>query len=140
MISGGGTINLNTLETLEVNNPAGILLETSITLNGILALQGKHIQSECRKPYPGINCKYNRNLWCIQYDHCTRYSIMKKEFPLSGGSFLFPLGDVTGTAEYSPVLFTLISGGISTGNYVGINLSNTVYPGGPISSSYIQRS
>ncbi|MBK7173702.1 MAG: dockerin type I repeat-containing protein [Bacteroidales bacterium] len=139
MISGGGTINLNTLETLEVNNPAGILLETSITLNGILALQGSIFSLNAGSLTLGSTASITGTFGASNMITASGTGLLKKEFPLSGGSFLFPLGDVTGTAEYSPVLFTLISGGISTGNYVGINLSNTVYPGGPISSSYIQR-
>jgi hypothetical protein len=49
------------------------------------------------------------------------------------GSFTFPVGDNTGTAEYSPVTLNFTSGTFSGGAYAGVKLSNTkhVYNSSP---------
>ncbi len=58
---------------------------------------------------------------------------MRKTFA-GTGSFVFPVGDNDGTAEYSPVGVNFTSGAFGGGNYVGVRLTdakhpNTYFPG-----------
>jgi hypothetical protein len=53
------------------------------------------------------------------------------------GSFSFPVGDNSGTAEYSPVTVNFTAGTFAGGNYAGVNLLNSAYPGAI--GSYINR-
>ena len=53
--------------------------------------------------------------------------------------FTFPVGDVTGTAEYSPVNVTLSSGTLSSA-YIGVTVSNAKYSNNSSSTDYITRS
>ncbi|NVO18462.1 MAG: lamin tail domain-containing protein [Bacteroidetes bacterium] len=64
---------------------------------------------------------------------------LRKEIPSAGGSFTFPVGDNTGTPEYSPVTISFTTGSFGTGNYVGISLSNSMYPGIPSGVNYLNR-
>jgi hypothetical protein len=43
------------------------------------------------------------------------------------GSFLFPVGDVTRTTEYSPVTLSFNAGTFGSGNLSGVKLSNSAY-------------
>lgn len=54
----------------------------------------------------------------------------------SGVTFLYPLGDVTGTVEYSPVSITITSA--SSGS-IGFRVVNTVHPSNGLASHYVQR-
>jgi hypothetical protein len=55
------------------------------------------------------------------------------------GSFEFPVGDVTGTPEYSPVTLTFSSGTFAAGNYIAVNLANAKFAGDPNTTSYLNR-
>jgi hypothetical protein len=55
------------------------------------------------------------------------------------GSFTFPVGDNTSTAEYSPVTINFTAGTFGSGNYTGVNLVNAQYPGSPASGSFLKR-
>ncbi|NOU47177.1 MAG: T9SS type A sorting domain-containing protein [Bacteroidales bacterium] len=60
---------------------------------------------------------------------------LKKVFT-SVGSFTFPIGDNTGTAEYSPVTLNLNAGNFE-GAYAGANLANEPYPG--VTGNFLNR-
>jgi hypothetical protein len=61
---------------------------------------------------------------------------LRKEFA-SAGSFTFPVGDATGTAEYSPVTLSFNSGTFAAGSYVGVGVVDAAYPG--TAGSYLSR-
>ena len=54
------------------------------------------------------------------------------------GSFIFPVGDNTGTAEYSPVTLNFTSGSFSSA-YAGVNLSNSKFGSNSSSTDYLDR-
>jgi hypothetical protein len=65
---------------------------------------------------------------------------LRKEFPAAfTGSFTYPVGDLTSVAEYSPVTLVFNSGTFASGNYVGVNLVDAVYPDPNITLDYITR-
>jgi hypothetical protein len=61
---------------------------------------------------------------------------LRKSFS-AAGNFSFPVGDNIGTAEYSPVTVNFTGGSFGVDNYVGVNLTNTAYPGS--TGSYLNR-
>lgn len=56
--------------------------------------------------------------------------------PISFTSFTFPVGDITGTREYSPVVLTT---GVNSGNTIGVRVINTAHPDVTPSSNYLNR-
>ncbi len=56
----------------------------------------------------------------------------------ANGSFTFPVGDNTGSAEYSPVILNFTSGSYSSA-YASVKLSNSKYSNNSSSTDYINR-
>lgn len=54
------------------------------------------------------------------------------------GSFEFPVGDNTGTAEYSPLTVNFNSGSFSSA-YVGVKVTNSKHPNNPSGSDFLNR-
>ncbi len=61
---------------------------------------------------------------------------LRKEFA-SAGSFTFPVGDATGTAEYSPVTLAYSSGTFAPNSYAAVSVVDAAYPG--TAGSYLTR-
>jgi hypothetical protein len=53
---------------------------------------------------------------------------LRKRFDITHTSFTYPVGDNTGTAEYSPAFLQFTSASYAVGAYMGINLKNLVHP------------
>lgn len=118
----------NTIGNLVVNNAAGLDLGGNTTVNALLNLQNGHIRLG----------NYNLSLGNLAMVAGTPSASamvvadgsgeFRKSF--SGtGSFAFPVGDNTGTADYSPVALSFTAGTFSPLNYAGVKLSNSMYSG-----------
>lgn len=57
----------------------------------------------------------------------------------ANGSYLFPLGDNSGTAEYSPVTVNFSSGTYGTGAYVSAKVINQKHPQNTNANNYLNR-
>jgi hypothetical protein len=55
------------------------------------------------------------------------------------GSCLFPVGDNTGTAEYSPATLSFTSGTFAAGSYAAVDATNAKQPQNPSSTNYLNR-
>ncbi len=63
---------------------------------------------------------------------------LRKSFT-ANGSYLFPVGDNSGTAEYSPVTVNFTAGSYSPGAYAAVKLSNIKHPANTNSINYLNR-
>ena len=55
------------------------------------------------------------------------------------GSFLFPIGDNTGTAEYSPITLNYTSGTFAGGAYAGVTVTDAKHPNNASTTDYLTR-
>ncbi len=55
------------------------------------------------------------------------------------GSFTYPIGDNTGTAEYSPVTLTINSAGSFSSAYVGAKVTDAKHPSNSSTTNYLSR-
>ncbi len=139
-ITVNGTINTNANLTLEISNLTGITLNNSLTINGNLELTSGFIALGSNNlvlaPASAILGTPSSAAMIVP----TGTGKLQKGFP-SGftGSFIFPVGDVTGTPEYSPVTLNFSAGVFAAGNYTAVNLVNAKYPSDPNTSSYLNR-
>ncbi|MBK7212177.1 MAG: hypothetical protein IPH88_02530 [Bacteroidales bacterium] len=137
-ISGLGKIaSTNTFSSIEVTNANGIVIANdSITIGGALVLTnglvdlGNHnLTFAATGTITGTPSATNMIV-------ATGTGELRKLFT-AAGSFTFPVGDNTGTAEYSPVTLNFTAGTFTAPAYAGVKLSNSAYPG--VSGNYINR-
>ena len=63
---------------------------------------------------------------------------LRKSFT-GNASYLFPVGDKSGTSEYSPVTLHFTSGTYDPGAYAGVKLSNSKHPSNANNNNYLNR-
>jgi len=125
----------NTVGSLMVNNAAGLDLSGNTVINNGVVLEVGSIRLGTSNLTLGTTATipgYSAASMVI----ATGTGELRKCF--SGtGAFTFPVGDDTGTAEFTPVTLTFTSGTFATGNYAGVKLSNSTYTG--LSGNYLNR-
>jgi hypothetical protein len=130
----------NIIQNLRVNNASGVTLGGNTSVNGTLALTGGTVALGSNNlllgPLAAISGTPSSTVMIIT----TGSGELRKEFPPGfTGSFTFPVGDNTGTPEYSPVTLNFPAGTFASGNYAGITLVNDKYPNAAITGNYLKR-
>ena len=128
----------NTVRNLLLNNTAGLTIGGNTSLNGILTLTNGLVALGANNLLLGASATVAGTPSSASMVVATGSGELRKEFQ-AGGSFTFPVGDITGAAEYSPVTLNFSSGNFPAGNYVGVNVVNTVYPDPAITDDYLNR-
>ena len=63
--------------------------------------------------------------------------LFRKNFPTGASNFTFPIGEIFGTPEYSPVTFSFNT--FTTGGYIGLRVVNEKNPNLMVADNYISR-
>lgn len=126
----------NTFGTLKVANAAGIDLSGNTTVNTLLNLEQGHIRLGAHNLTLGTLATISGTPSASNMVVATGSGELRKSFA-GAGSFTFPVGDITGTAQYTPVALTFTGGTFGTGNYAGAKLSNNAYAGS--AGNYLNR-
>jgi len=137
-----GTVNQsisgqNIIQDLTVNNAAGLTVDGNTRVNGVLTLTSGLVTLGTNNLLLGPDATVTGSPTASNMVVPTGTGELQKEFPPSGGSFTFPVGDADGTAEYSPVSLVFNSGNFGTDNYAGVSLVNAPYSG--TATSYLTR-
>jgi hypothetical protein len=127
----------NTIGSLKINNPTGLDLVGNTTVNSELGLQNGHIRLGSNNLALGTAASVSGTPSATAMVVATGTGEMRKSYA-STGSFTYPVGDNSGTAEYTPVSLTFNGGTFANGNYAGVKLANEAYPGS--SGNYLNRS
>lgn len=135
---GGTTTAVFNFAKLSVNNPLGVsllkdaLVSNALTLTtGLLTLGSSNLSLG---PAAVVAGTPSASAMVV----ATGTGELRKQFSATG-SFTYPVGDNTGTAEYSPVTLNFTTGTFGAGAYSGVNLVNAAYPDPYITTSYINR-
>jgi len=128
----------NIIQNLTVNNALGLTLAGNTQINGVFTLTSGKVSLGTYNLLLGNSATISGTPSATAMVVATGTGELRKGFA-SGftGSFTWPVGDATVTAEYSPVTLTFSSGTFGTGNYVGIKLTNAGYAG--LTGSYLNR-
>ena len=129
----------NIIQNLTANNASGVTIGGNTRVNGVLALTNGKVTLSGNLllgSSAAITGTPSASVMII----VTGPGELRKEFP-SGftGAFTYPVGDDTGTTEYSPVTLTFTGGTFGSGNYTGVGLKNTAYPDPSITGNYLNR-
>lgn len=130
----------NTIKNLVINNTSGVTIAGNTTVNGTLTLTGGKVFLGNSTLLLGSAGNISGTPSAAKMIVATGTGELRKNFT-SGfiGSFTFPVGDNTNTAEYSPVKINITGGTFGTGNYIGVNLRNCKYPDPLITGNYLNR-
>ncbi len=114
------------LNNLEISGSQGMTLGTNATVNGNLLLTNGLLTLGSNILTLGSSSTIIGTPSATNMVVATGSGELRKEF--SGvGSFTYPVGDNTGTTEYSPVLLDFTSGSFSSA-YAGVKLVNSQHP------------
>jgi hypothetical protein len=139
-ISGPGPITGSTNSTIEIANSNGVGLNTNVTINGQVKLTNGLLSLGSGNLVLGTAATITGTPSAAAMIVATGTGQLQKGFATGfTGSFLYPVGDNTGTPEYSPVTLNFASGTFAAGNYAGVNLVNAKYPTDPNTGSYLKR-
>ncbi len=138
-ISGGGSVIFGVNSTLIISDPANIILNSSASIYGTLALSSGLLILTTGNISLGPNAIFTGTPSASSMIVATNSGQLRKEFPVSGGSFTFPVGNNSLTPEYLPVTLSFTGGVFGAGNWAGVNLVNAPYPVSPLAGSYIDR-
>jgi hypothetical protein len=130
----------NTMENLTVNNPAGISLGGAARVNSAMILQGGKVTLGSNSLTMGINAVFGGSPSVSAMIVPTGTGQVIKEFAIGyTGPFTFPVGDTTGTADYSPVSLSFTQVTTANSGFVGLTLANSKYPDPSITGNYLNR-
>jgi hypothetical protein len=130
----------NVIQNMEVNNPSGLTIEGNTRVNGILSLTSGVIGLGSQHFILGSAATITGVPSAANMVDATGTGQLQKEFPAGfTGSFTFPVGDQTGTPEYSPATLNFTGGTFPSGSYIGITLANNKYPDTTITGNYLNR-
>jgi len=126
----------NVIQNLELANAAGLTIDGNTRVNGVLTLTNGLVSLGTFNLLLGPAATVAGTPSPANMVVATGTGELRKEYA-AAGSFKFPVGDATGTAEYSPVTLNFTSGTFGVDNYAGVKLTNAQYPG--TSGSYLTR-
>ncbi len=127
----------NVIQNLTLNNPTGLTNGGENRVNGTLTLTSGQVNLGANNLTLGTTAAIGGAPSSAAMVVATGTGELRKLYT-GPGSFVFPVGDNTGTAEYSPVTLNFIAGTFPANCYAGVKLTNAVYPGTP-GGSYLNR-
>lgn len=134
-----GFQNLGTFTVNRSSGAIGCVLGSALTVNTGLALTSGIIDLD-------VNTMSLKSAAAITGASATNYIIaentgtLSKEFIAAPSSFTYPIGDKTGTMEYSPATISLTAGAsLNAGDYLGVSVVDAKHPNMTASTHFISR-
>jgi hypothetical protein len=136
---GGSTEALFTFPDLMITNSSGgVVLAKEARVNGVFTMNSGLFSIGTNNLTLSATTTLSGTPSASSMVVASNTGQLRKEFS-SAGSFTFPVGDNTGTPEYSPVTLNITAGAFGTGAYAGVNLVNAAYPDPSITGNYLNR-
>ncbi|MFZ4581211.1 MAG: hypothetical protein ACOYM7_01060 [Paludibacter sp.] len=137
--AAGQTIPASTFNNLTINNSSGVSLAANTSVNNLLTLTAGRLTIGANNLTFGVDALTvagtlnASNMIVATSTGQVRKLINKNE------SFLLPIGDATGTAEYSPITIGFTSGTYALGAYYGTTVTNAKHPNNTTSTNFLNR-
>ena len=144
IFSGGNYTNTITpssstlsISNLTINNSKGISLGGNLTVSNMLTLTNGILALGTGNLTLGSSATISGTPSATKMIVPTSTGELRKTFT-GTGSFIYPVGDNTGTAEYSPITLNFSSGTFSSA-YAGVTLNNLKYSNNSSTTDYLNR-
>jgi autotransporter-associated beta strand protein len=124
-IAGTG-VGANTVGSLTINNATGVSLSTNVSLSGALNLTSGRLTLGSNNLALGAASTVTGTLNASNMVVAESTGELRKTFT-AAGSFTFPVGDNTTTAEYSPITVNFASGTFASA-FLGVRLADAIHP------------
>ena len=134
----GGTAG-TTFNNLTINNASGVSITQDQTVNSTLTLSAGNLTIGSNNLILGSSA-----LPVVGTFSATRMIVadgtgeVRKNYS-AVGSYLFPIGDVSGTAEYSPITLNLTAGSGFSSAYLGVSVTNSKHPNNASTLNFLKR-
>jgi len=130
----------NVIQHLTVNNATGLNIGGNTTVNGNLTMTNGKVSLGDNNLVLGPLAVIVGTPSAAVMIVVTGTGELRHEFPAGfTGTYTYPVGDDTGTPEYSPVTLVFTGGIFAVGNYVGVDLKNEKYNDPTITGNYLNR-
>jgi len=126
----------NIIQNLELANATGLTVAGNTQVNGVLTLTNGLVSLGSNNLLLGPSATIAGTPSASNMVVATGSGELRKQYA-SAASFTYPVGDASGTAEYSPVTLAFNSGTFGANNYAGVTVVNSQYPG--TATSYLTR-
>ncbi|MCK9422106.1 MAG: T9SS type A sorting domain-containing protein [Bacteroidales bacterium] len=130
---------LNLFQNLTINNSSGISINGNTRINGTLNLLNGLVTLGYNNLVMGPEATIGGSPGSSAMIIPVGPGELRKEFASIPAVFTFPVGDTSGTHDYSPLTMNFSAGTAGAGNHAGVTLSNTKYPHDSINGSYLNR-
>ena len=129
-----------TFNNLTINNAAGVNTTQDQTVNSTLTLTAGRLDIATNNFTFGssANAVAGSPFSATKMIVADGGGEVRKNYAATG-SFLFPIGDNTGTAEYSPITLNFTSGTFAGGAYAGVKVTNAKHPNNASTTDYLKR-
>ncbi len=126
-------------ENLTINNATGLSLSTDAEVGNVLSLSNGLVTLNSNNLIIGSSGSISGGTFGPTRMIVTNGSGTLRKSVTGAGSFIFPIGDNTSGAEYSPVDFTLNSYTVLSSAWVGANVSDAKHPDNDSPSEFLSR-
>jgi trimeric autotransporter adhesin len=135
--SGQAIAETNTFYNLTVDNSGGVTVNADATVNNTLALTNGLVTLGNNDLTLGATATVSGTPSASKMIVTNGTGVLKKVFSATG-SFIFPVGDNTGTAEYSPATLDFTSGTFNSA-WTAVKVSNSKQPDNTSTTDYLNR-
>ena len=135
---GGSTSAIFTFVNLTINNSSGIIVTKNTRVDGLMTFITGLIDIGNNNFMFGPSASVLGTPSASSMIIATGTGQVQKTWT-GIGTFTYPVGDNSVTAEYSPVSLNFTSGTFAPGAFAGVNLVNTNYNDPAVTGSYLNR-
>ncbi|MGE0561788.1 MAG: GEVED domain-containing protein [Flavobacteriales bacterium] len=130
-----------TFYNLTIDNLAGVNMSggSSTTVNNTLALTNGLLMVDNSELTLANTATITGGTFGVTKMIVTNGTGMVNRKFIANGSFLFPLGDNTGTTEYSPITINFTAGTYAVGAYASAAVTNVKHPNNGSNTNYLTR-
>ncbi|KAF0199534.1 MAG: hypothetical protein FD170_3914, partial [Bacteroidetes bacterium] len=135
---GAGT-TIDAMNNLTINNANGVALDNSLPVNGTLTLSNGRINLGAHNLIMGASSPAIAGTLGINNMIVADGTGQLRKLYSANGSYVFPVGDATGTAEYSPMTLIFNSGAYAGGAYAAVRVVDAKHPNNGSPTDFLTR-